>query len=155
MDLYSIIKVTHIISATILFGTGMGTAFFMFRSLSSDNIYEKIYAARNTVLADYIFTLPAGFIQPITGIWLIWYIGYSPTELWLMATYSLYILALGCWIPDVWIQIKLKNMLIIAEKNKTPIPNNYKRLFKIWFTLGWPAFISLIIIFYLMVTKPT
>ena len=34
------------------------------------------------------------------------------------------------------------------------LPARYHRLFKIWFLLGWPAFLSLIAIFYLMVAKP-
>jgi uncharacterized membrane protein len=31
----------------------------------------------------------------------------------------------------------------------------YNRLFRLWFALGWPAFGSLIVIVWLMVTKPT
>ncbi|UTW56379.1 DUF2269 domain-containing protein [Kordiimonas sp. SCSIO 12610] len=155
MDLYSGIKTLHIISATILFGTGMGTAFFMFRSMFTDNMHEKLYAVRNTVLADYIFTLPAGIIQPMTGFWLIWNLGYSPFEFWLILTYALYIIALICWLPVVWIQIQLKNILIECDRTNSPLPIRYHRMFKIWFWLGWPAFIGLVGIFYLMVTKPS
>jgi len=45
MDLYLTIKVAHIISSTVLFGTGLGIAFFMFRSHFSEHIQEKYYAA--------------------------------------------------------------------------------------------------------------
>ena len=31
----------------------------------------------------------------------------------------------------------------------------YNRLFRVWFALGWPAFVGLLVIFWLMVTKPT
>ncbi len=154
MDWYTIFKILHIISATILFGTGMGTAFFMYRSLFTDNINERLYAAKNTVIADYIFTLPAGIMQPISGVALIWIAGYDPLELWLKITYMLYIIALLCWLPVVWIQIKLKNILIECRQTNTPVPPEYGKLFKIWFWLGWPAFIGLIVIFYLMIAKP-
>jgi uncharacterized membrane protein len=155
MDWYSLMKTLHIISATVLFGTGMGTAFFMYRSHFTDSIHGKLYAAKNTVLADYLFTLPTGIIQPISGAWLIWYIGYDPLNYWLSVTYGLYIFALLCWLPVVWIQIQLKEILIKCEKDQTTIPDRYYKLFRIWFWLGWPAFISLVAIFYLMVVKPS
>ena len=154
MDLYLIIKTIHVISSTILFGTGIGIAFFMLRSHFTDNIHEKLYAARNTVLADYLFTVPAVFIQPVTGIWLIWQGGYDWMDLWLSATYVIYVIAGLCWLPVVWIQIQLKNMAAHAVETSEVLPERYYRLFKIWFILGWPAFIGLIVVFFLMVFKP-
>jgi len=77
MDSYFLIKTFHLISSTILFGTGIGIAFFMARSYFSDDVTEKYFAAKNTVLADMIFTLPAVIIQPITGAYLVEQGGYS------------------------------------------------------------------------------
>ena len=68
VNLFVIVKTLHILSSTILFGTGLGIAFFMFRSYFTDNLHEKLYAVRNTVLADYLFTFPAVILQPLTGI---------------------------------------------------------------------------------------
>jgi uncharacterized membrane protein len=154
MDLYFFIKTLHIISSTVLFGTGLGTAFFMLMSMFTNNIQEKFYAVRTTVMADYLFTAPAVVIQPLTGIWLILNGGHDWTAPWLMWTYGLYILAGLCWLPVVWIQIRLKKLVKISIDTNTPLPAEYNRLFKIWFALGWPAFISLIAIFFLMVMKP-
>lgn len=154
MDLYNIIKTLHILSSTILFGTGIGIAFFMFRSWSADSIHEKLYATRNTVFADYLFTFPAAILQPISGIALIHIAGFDWTAYWLVATYIIYIVAGLCWLPVVWIQIQLKNMCIAAYENKTDLPEKYNTLFKVWFLLGWPAFIGLVAVFYLMVAKP-
>ncbi len=154
MDLYTAIKTLHIISSTIVFGTGIGIAFFMFRSWFTNNIQEKLYAARNTVLADYLFTLPAVVIQPISGIALIHMAGFDWMTYWLVATYVIYIIAGLCWLPVVWIQIQLKNMCIEACENGTELPESYNKLFKIWFLLGWPAFLGLVAVFYLMVAKP-
>lgn len=154
MDMYLIIKTLHILSSTILFGTGAGIAFFMLRSYFTDNIHEKLYAARNTVLADYLFTAPAVIIQPLTGFWLIWQGGYDPMDLWLIITYILYIIAGFCWLPVVWIQIQLKTMIAESIKNDVKLPARYYKLFKLWFLLGWPAFIGLVIVFFLMVFKP-
>ncbi|MBI2234466.1 MAG: DUF2269 domain-containing protein [Micavibrio aeruginosavorus] len=154
MDFYFLIKMLHIISATILFGTGLGTAFFFLRSHFTDNLQEKFFAARTTVLADYLFTTPAVIIQPLTGFWLVWRSGFGWMDAWLAWTYVIYMVAGACWLPVVWIQIQLKKMLAESLENGTPLPERYPRLFRIWFILGWPAFIGLVIVFFLMVVKP-
>jgi len=54
----------------------------------------------------------------------------------------------------VWIQIQLRKMCNDAMETADELPARYFKLFKIWFLLGWPAFIGLVIVFYLMVAKP-
>ena len=110
MTTYLIIKALHILSSAILFGTGIGIAFFMFRSHFTADIGEKYYAARNTVVADYVFTLPAVLLQPLTGAWLVWQGGFDWLDKWLFITYAIYLVAGVCWLPVVWIQIKLKEI---------------------------------------------
>jgi len=154
MDIYMVVKTLHIISSTILFGTGIGVAYFMYLSHFSDNLEVKYFVAKNTVLADYLFTLPAVIIQPLSGFWLVSESGYNWNEFWLELTYVIYIIAAACWIPVVWIQIQLKQILIECVNNKITLPRRYHTLFRTWLILGWPAFVGLVAIFYLMVTKP-
>jgi len=154
MDNYQIVKTLHILSSTLLFGTGIGIAFFMFLSRFSKNLQERFFAARITVLADYCFTLPSVFIQPLTGFWLAYESGYGMTEFWLVGTYVLYGVAACCWLPVVFIQIRLRNITAMSLSRNQPLPANYDRLFHIWFLLGWPAFFSFLTIFFLMVIKP-
>ncbi|KTD22534.1 DUF2269 family protein [Legionella londiniensis] len=155
MTAYFIVKVIHIISSTILFGSGLAIAFFMFCSKFSANLHEKYFAARYTVTADLVFTLPAVIIQPLTGFWMVWYAGYSWSASWLMLTYILYIIAGACWLPVVWLQIELKRILKLCIEQNYKLPGRYHQLFNLWFMLGWPAFLSLLVIFYLMVNKPS
>lgn len=154
IHLYTLIKTLHILSSSVLFGTGIGIAFFMVRSWFTTNIHEKFYAAQNTVKADYLFTFPAILIQPISGAALIYLGKFDWGSLWLVATYVIYFIAGLCWIPVVWIQIQLKNLCKQASVNNTELPKRYYQLFKIWFLLGWPAFFGLVVVFYLMVAKP-
>jgi uncharacterized membrane protein len=154
MSAYFIIKTIHIVSATILFGTGLGIAFFMFRSWFTRDLHEKFFALRTTVLADYLFTAPAAVLQPVTGAWLVWNDGFEWTDGWLLATYILYAIAAGCWLPVVWIQIRLKQIVTSCVATDALLPREYDRLFRLWFILGWPAFLGLIAIFFLMVTRP-
>lgn len=154
MDAYGIVKAVHIISATVLFGTGLGTAFFFWRGHAPGNEAGRLAVARTTVLADWLFTAPAVVLQPLTGAWLIARAGFQWNDLWLIASYALYVLAGLCWLPVVAIQLRLKRMLK-EEAAGLPIDGQaYARLFRIWFRLGWPAFGGLILVFFLMVLKP-
>jgi uncharacterized membrane protein len=152
--LFEAVKWVHIIGATVLFGTGLGIAFFMFASRFSDDLAVKLFLSRTTVIADYLFTLPAVIVQPASGIALIVISGYDWREPWLLASYALYILAGICWLPVVFIQIRLRDIAGKAAAEGGELPETYHRLFRIWFWLGWPAFIALLMVFYLMIAKP-
>ncbi len=160
MDLYSLVKTLHIVSATIVFGTGIGIANFMFFGHRSGSPVERAFAARMTVKADFLFTLPAVIVQPATGAWLVWHGGFRWDDTWLVVTYALYALAASCWLPVVAIQMRMKTMLAARLRGEAFDDARYQRLFRLWFALGWPAlgwpaFGGLIVIVYLMVTKPT
>jgi uncharacterized membrane protein len=154
MNIYLVVKTIHVISSTILFGTGIGIAFFMLRSYYTDNMHQKLFAAKETVIADFIFTFPAGITQVVSGIWLVWNSGYQWSDLWLTTTYIIYIIAGVCWLPVVWIQVKLRNIVADSAANQTQLPPTYFKLFRIWFLLGWPAFTGLVVIFFMMIAKP-
>lgn len=155
MDVYLLVKTLHIVSATIVFGTGIGIANFMFFGHRSDELHERAFAARMTVKSDFLFTLPAVIVQPASGAWLVMHGGYSWNDLWLVSTYGLYLLAGVCWIPVVVIQMRMKAMLQAYLSGEQFDEAHQNRLFLIWFLLGWPAFGGLIVIFWLMVAKPT
>lgn len=71
-----------------------------------------------------------------------------------MLTDGIYIIAGACWLPVVWIQIQLKKMIAKSLKTGADLPERYRGLFKIWFILGWPAFVGLVMVFFLMVARP-
>ena len=154
MTLYFLVKWVHILSSTVLFGTGIGTAFHMLMTHRTGSTAEIARAAKNTVLADWLFTTPAGIVQPLSGLLLIHLVGWPWDAPWLVATYVLYVIALGCWLPVVRIQIDVEKIAAEAAKTGAALPERYHRLFRVWFWLGWPAFIGVIAIFALMIWKP-
>jgi len=151
---YLWLKLIHIISSTVLFGTGLGSAFYMYRANKTKDLNTMLFAARNVVLVDWVFITPAVIIQPLTGIGLIHVMQLSWSTPWLVMSLLLYVFVGVCWIPVVYIQVKMKRILAQAIKNGTELPAKYYRHFRTWFILGWPAFLSVIIIFYLMTLKP-
>lgn len=148
MDSYSIIKTIHIISASILFGTGLGTTFFMWRAHSSGSREAMAVTMRNVVLADWIFTTPAVIVQPLTGLWLVHTLSIPLDSGWFVAVVILYVLIGLCWIPVVAIQIRIRDTL-----NSAAEPPQYRTLIRAWIGLGIPAFSMVLILFFLMVTK--
>ncbi|MBY6048128.1 DUF2269 family protein [Vannielia litorea] len=154
MDLYETLKWLHILSSTVLFGTGIGTAFQMVMAMRTQNPQTVAHTANHVVLADWLFTTPAGIAQPLTGLGLIHAAGYSLTEPWLLATYALYLLAFACWAPVVHLQIGIRNAARTAAATGQPLPASALRAYRIWFALGWPAFAALTAVFWLMVSKP-
>ena len=152
---FLIIKWIHIVSSTLLFGTGLGSAFYKYMADKSCNTHTIAHTNKYVVLADWLFTTPTIIIQPITGILMAATLGYSLTEPWILLSILLYLLAGACWLPVVWLQIKMRNLSNQALKNKTKLPPLYWKQAIIWFWLGVPAFISMVGVFYLMTNKPS
>ena len=154
MNAYDLVKTLHILSATLIFGTGLGTAFYMWRGHRSGDLRALSVIAKNVVLADWIFTTPAIVFQLGSGLWLIHSGGFDPLEFWLLWAYGLFALAGLCWLPVVWLQIRIRDFAVQAAATESALPARYHHLIRMWFRLGWPAFLSVVMIFYLMVAKP-
>ena len=152
MDPYLIVKWLHILSATVLFGTGIGTAFQMVWAMRSDRAELVAGVGAGVVMADWLFTLPAGLVQPATGLWLTHLAGWNLTEPWLLLSYALYLIAFAAWVPVVRLQYRIRDICRTAEPG--PVPPEARRLYRLWFLLGWPGFGALVAVFWLMVSKP-
>jgi uncharacterized membrane protein len=151
---YLWLKYIHILSSTLLFGTGLGSAFYLLRAHLSRDIAAIAFATRNVVFADWAFTTPAVIIQPLTGIAMMQLGKFDFSQTWLWVSLVLYILTGLCWLPVVCLQIRLRDLAQHALQTGSDLPLLYHHYMRIWFWLGWPAFISVIIIFQLMVFKP-
>ena len=110
MSLYFALKMIHILSGAVLFGTGAGIAFFMLRAHATRDARTVAEVGRIVVLADFVFTASAVVVQPISGLGLIHLQGWSLTSPWLLAAYGLYVLVGLCWLPVVWIQYRMMKL---------------------------------------------
>ena len=144
----------HIIGATVLFGTGAGIAFFMLMAQRTGRADIVAHVAGTVVIADTIFTATAVIVQPITGVLLAQAVGWPLSEGWIVLSLLLYVVTGLFWLPVVWIQIRIRNLARQAASENAPLPPEEKRLFRIWFALGFPAFAAVLAILWLMVTRP-
>ena len=151
---YLWVKWLHILSSTLLFGTGLGIAFFMWMAHRCRDPALIAGTARTVVIADACFTAPAVVIQFVTGLWLARQIGIGLTVLWVQAAMALFFFVGACWLPVLWLQVRARKLAFAAVQANTPLPAAYYRVMRLWFWLGWPAFFGVIAIFWLMVGKP-
>lgn len=154
MSLYLLLKTLHILSSVVLVGVGFGSAFYMFCANRSKSLETQATVARFVVLADWIFTTPAGILQPLTGFALMSIAGWPLDTPWILWSLVLYVLAGACWLPVVWLQIQMKRMAQTAMACGTMLPAQYWRYARWWEGLGYPAFIAMVAIYFLMVMKP-
>jgi len=155
MSWYLWVKWLHIVSSTVLFGTGFGIAFFFVRAQRTGNVAIIASVGRDVVLADAVFTAAAVVIQPASGIALALMAGYPLSSPWLLLSIAMYFFVGACWLPVVWLQIWMRDLAVAAATSSSPLPVEHKKYYRWWCALGWPAFIGVLYIFYLMVAKPS
>ncbi|MBT5414927.1 MAG: DUF2269 domain-containing protein [Rhodospirillaceae bacterium] len=153
-DPYLLLRLIHILSATLLFGTGLGTAYFLWRANRSGDVAAIARTARHVVTADWLFVAGPGVIQLATGAALVEVAGYSWDEGWILLALGLFLLAFVCWLPVVGLQMRMRDLAEAARDRGEALPAAYARLARAWFLLGWPAFIAMIGIYTLMVFRP-
>jgi uncharacterized membrane protein len=151
---YHLLKLLHLIGAAILFGTGIGIAWFMLMAHRSGDVAAIARTAALVVIADMVFTASAVVVQPVTGLALAHVAGHSLTDFWILASVALYGLVGACWLPVLWLQKRMRDLAVVSSRDGTPLPAEYQRCFRAWFILGWPAFIAMMGIFWLMITRP-
>jgi uncharacterized membrane protein len=154
MSTYLILKTLHVLSSVFLAGVGFGSAYYLFFANRSNSVAAQAVVGRLVARADWIFTTPAGFIQPITGFALMHMAGWKFNTPWIAWTLVLYVLAGACWLPVLWLQIRMKNMAEHAVATGSALPALYWRYARWWEALGYPAFIAMAIIYFLMIAKP-
>lgn len=151
---YVVLKWLHIMSSTLLFGTGIGSAWYMLFANISRDVRAIAVVAKNVVVADWLFTATTVVLQPATGLYMIHMAGYPMQSLWITWSIILYAIAVACWLPVVWLQMRLRDLAVQAARDGTALTPQYWRYFRAWVALGVPAFFAFIAIFWLMVAKP-
>jgi uncharacterized membrane protein len=154
MNSYFILKLVHVISATVLFGTGLGIAFFKWITDRTGNTGAIRVVSEKVVLADWLFTLPAIFVQAATGVALARLLGYPLLHGWLAWAILLFCVAGICWIPVAWLQLRMRDLARMSEREGAPMGALYRTYARAWFWLGVPAFTAVVLVFWLMIAKP-
>jgi uncharacterized membrane protein len=150
-----VLRWVHAIGATVLLGTGVGIAFFMLMANRTRDAALVAHTASIVVVADVVFTASAALLQPITGVLLAQLLGWNLTKGWLALSLALYVFTGLCWLPVVWIQIRIRDLAREAARTRAALPEAFDRLYRRWLWLGVPGFTAVLAILWLMVAKPS
>jgi uncharacterized membrane protein len=154
MNTYLVLKWLHIVSSVLMVGTGLGSAFYMFFANRSGSVPAQAVVSRLVVRADWWFTTPTVILQPATGFALAHMAGWPLSTPWLAVSLGLFVFAGICWLPVVWLQIRMAAMAGQAAPRCRAAAPLYARYQRYWELLGYPAFVAMAIVFWLMVNKP-
>lgn len=151
---YLIVKWLHVLSSTVLFGTGIGSAYYMLRASWTRDARVAAAVVGHVVWADWVFTATTIVVQPLTGLYLAHRLQLPLTTPWILWSFVLYFVAGACWLPVVRLQIRMRRVAEAAAAAGATLPPHYLRDLRVWITLGVPAFLALVVVFWLMVAKP-
>jgi uncharacterized membrane protein len=155
MNDYLLVKLLHILSATFLFGTGIGSAWYLLLTSLGRDVRAVAAVARQVVIADWLFTATTAVIQPLSGWYMVQKLGLPWSTPWIHWSMILYGFAIACWLPVVVIQMRMRALAVEAAAQGAELPRAYMRCLLWWVVLGTLAFFAFIAIFYLMVFKPS
>ena len=150
---YLTLKTLHILSMVLLFGTGLGSAYYKWMADRSGNVAHIAVTNRHVVLADWCFTTPTVIFQPLSGVAMAMLAGMPLSTPWIATSLALYCFAGLCWLPVYWMQIRMQTLAAQAVADNTALPAHYWRMARWWFWLGVPAFTSMVLVVVLMVFK--
>ena len=151
---YLAVKWLHVVSSAILFGTGIGSAYYLLMAGWRGRASDVHFVVRQVVIADWLFTATAVLVQPVSGLWLAHHAGLPLSTRWIAWSIALYVLAGACWLPVLWLQYRMRDMARISAAAGGELPAAFRAHFRVWISLGVPAFAALLIVFWLMVAKP-
>ncbi len=154
MTTYLLLKLLHILSSVVLVGTGFGSAFYLYFVNRRRDVAAIAPVLRLVVRADWWFTTPTVILQPASGLAMVWLGGWPLSQPWLLWSYALYALAGCCWLPVLWLQIRMAALADLALAQQRQLPLLYWRYARYWEWLGYPAFVAMMLIYALMVIKP-
>jgi uncharacterized membrane protein len=154
IDWIDVIRWLHVLGACVLIGTGAGIAFFMLMAHRTRDPAFIAQTASVVVVADMLFTATAALAQPVTGIILAGQLGWPLLEGWVAVSLALYVFIGIFWLPVVVIQARMRDEARVSAQSGSALTPRYMRLYRIWFACGFPAFIAIVAVLWLMIARP-
>ncbi len=148
-----ILKTVHVLAAVLFLGTGLGSVYYKMRADRSGQIEVIVWVQKSIVLADWLFTVPAGIVLPVTGLWMVHLYNMSLTAPWILLGMIGYAIAGITWLPAAFLQLRMREMAQRALDEGTPLPPMFARYNRYWMMLGVPSFLAALATVWVMVYK--
>jgi uncharacterized membrane protein len=155
IELIYICKFVHLLAAAAVLGTWLGVAVFMTLAHRSGNTSVVAVTSRFAVGAEKIVMIAALALQPFSGFALAGAIGISPLdEFWIVLSLALYTVVVAAWLVVLRIEIRIRDMTRQAAIDGVVLSDAYRRLFRLYSALVWPALAVVVVLFALMIWQP-
>jgi uncharacterized membrane protein len=155
LDIILAIKFVHMLAVAVMFGTWLCIAVFMLLAHGSGNTAVVALTSRFVVRAETMLMAAAMALQPISGFPLAWAIGLSPLgEFWIVLSLAIYAAVVAAWLAIVGIEMRMRNITQEAALSGAPLPDAYRRLFRLWSVLAVPILAGMIAVMALMIWQP-
>ena len=155
MELTAVLKLIHIASAIVMIGTGVGTAFFLWHAHRSRDLRSIVVTTRAALLTEWVFTLPAVLLLPVTGAWMLDATGRDIRLPWVAASLALYTIAGLVWVPSLVLKFRMRHLAVAALRRGARVPAALGRQLRWWFALWWLILLLALTILVLMVLRPS
>lgn len=157
MDGLLLLRAAHVLSAAIIFGTGLGIVFFTWFGYRAAVREGAIGALRQTLrltlIADVGLIAPAAAFQAASGFALMEARSWSLASAWSVAVWDIFAFAGVCWLLALFILVRLARGSREAP-SVAALPARFHRRFRLWLALGALVYAAVIVIYWLMVAKP-
>jgi len=155
MNLIFATKFVHVLAAGVMLGTWLTLAVFMQLAHRSRNTSVVALVSRFAVSVERMIMAAAIALQPISGFALASAIGISPLdEFWIVLSLALFAAVVMAWFAALRIEIRIRNLSRQAAIDAEPLPRDYRRLFRLYSLITWPAIAATTVLFLLMVWQP-
>jgi uncharacterized membrane protein len=155
IDLIFVFKFIHVVAAAAMFGTWLGMALFMLFAHRSGNTAVVALTSQFVVRLELIVMAGALALQPISGLPLAWSIGVAPLdEPWIVLSLAIYGVVVAAWLGVLRLEFLIRNLAREAALKSQPLPDRYRRLFRFYAALVWPALLAMVVLFALMIWQP-
>ena len=150
MTLYEILKYVHIVMAIAAIGFNLSYAFWLARAEREPE--HAAHLLRGIKILDDRFANPAYGVLLVTGIIMVLKEDLGFDTFWIASALVLYVLV--TLVAILVYSPALRNQALLAEANKTG-SDEYKRLSQKGKAVGAGLVLGVLVIEFLMVTKPT
>jgi uncharacterized membrane protein len=150
---YQLAKTVHVLAAVMFLGFGLASFFYKALAFRSGSAAINHWVDRQIVLADWLFTVPAGVILPPSGAFLVWLYHLPWTTGWVVAGACGYLVAGLMWLPAARLQLVMRRMSEQAAAAGEPLPAAYGVAFRRWRLLGAPSFLGAMLAMWSMISK--
>jgi uncharacterized membrane protein len=154
LDVILAIKFVHMLAMAAMFGTWLTIALFMLFAYRARNTSVAAVTALFVVRAELMIMVPAVALQPLAGFPLAVAVGASLDEYWIEASVVVYAAVVVAWLASLIVEMRIRKLTQAAALAGEPLPDSYRRLFRLWSLFSVAGLAGMIAIMALMIWQP-